>query len=190
MSEKSIDDALIEQVIKGDRESFDILVKKYQSRITILINRIIEDPTQSADIAQEVFIKAYRSLDKFRGDSAFYTWLYRIAINTAKNYLKSNKSQKSETDVDFNNTDELPAKIRIRDYSTPETWLCSDELQQALLDAVNTLPEELRSCIILRELAGLSYEEIAQVMQCPVGTVRSRIFRARSVVEQHIKPLM
>ncbi len=189
MSEKDIDSALVTQVLKGDREAFDVLVLKYQQRIANLIGKIIDDHSLVKDVTQESFIKAYRSLAQFNGESAFYTWLYRIAINTAKNHAKIKRRQNYETTaVDFNDVRSLPNKIRMRDYTTPETWLQSDEMQDALMSAVNNLPDELRVSIILRELAGLSYDEIAELMDCPIGTVRSRIFRARTVVDETIKP--
>lgn len=190
MSEKDIDSALVTQVLRGDREAFDVLVLKYQHRIANIVSKFIDDASLVNDVTQESFMKAYRSLPQFQGESAFYTWLYRIAINTAKNYAKTKRRRQTETDVDFNDTGALSNKVRIRDYNTPESWLQSDEVQDALMVAVNNLPEELRVSIILRELAGLSYDEIAAIMHCPVGTVRSRIFRARVVVDETIKPLI
>ncbi len=188
MSEREIDNELVAQVLKGDKEAFDILVLKYQRKICQLIGRKVDEAATVNDIAQDTFIKAYRSLKSFQGNSAFYTWLYRIAINTTKNFLKVKGRRPPAMDIDFEDAELLPGRFKLSDHATPERLLMREELQGAVLTAVNTLPEELRTSIILREMAGLSYEEIANVMQCPVGTVRSRIFRAREVVDTKLKP--
>jgi len=188
MSEQRIDQTLVTQVLSGDKEAFSILVMKYQSKINQLVLRYVSDPHAAKDIVQETFIKAYRSLDTFRGHSAFYTWLYRIAVNTAKNHNKIKGRRPPDTDIDYVDAEIHAHRYSLSESDDPEGLLQSDEVQSAVLDAVNMLPEDLRTSIILREMAGLSYDEIAKIMHCPVGTVRSRIFRARSAVDEHIKP--
>ena len=184
------DKILVERVKNGDKKAFDALVIKYQSRIINLISRFVHNPHDASDVAQEAFIKAYRALPKFRGDSAFYTWLYRIAVNTAKNFLSSGLRQPFDTAVDFDEMEQIEQSDSLREQTTPEHLLLTQELQATIITAIEELPVALRSAITLRELDGLSYEEIATVMECPVGTVRSRIFRAREAVDKRIKPLL
>ncbi|MGE3320316.1 MAG: RNA polymerase sigma factor RpoE [Candidatus Berkiella sp.] len=181
---------LVEQVRLGDRQAFDLLVQKYQFKILKLVNRYVNDPSEAMDVAQESFIKAYRALDKFRGDSAFYTWLYRIAINTAKNHVVSQSRRIIEADVETVDMEQTLTKANLKDYSAPEKILLDDEIEHAVYEVIAHLPKELRTAITLRELEGMSYEEIAGIMACPVGTVRSRIFRAREAIERRIKPLL
>lgn len=190
MSEDSIDKELVKQVIKGDRFAFDVLVLKYQKPITGLISRILEsDPSSANDIAQETFINAYRNLSQFHGNSSFYTWLYRIAINTTKNYIKYRGRRPPDTDIDIKEAISA-GRITINSEVSPEQFAHRDEVQDAVLKAVDSLPDELRTSIILREMGGLSYDEIAHIMCCPVGTVRSRIFRARDTVDKQIEPML
>ena len=190
MDRNTSDQILVERVKRGDRKAFDALVLKYQGRILNLVSRFVHDPSDAGDIAQEAFIKAYRALPKFRGDSAFYTWLYRIAVNTAKNYLAAGARQPFDTAVDFNEMEQIDTGDTLKEQATPERLLLTRELQETIIAAIGELPADLRSAITLRELDGLSYEEIATVMECPVGTVRSRIFRAREAVDKRIKPLL
>lgn len=187
MSEKEIDQELVTQVLKGDKEAFDVLVLKYQEPIRRLIGQMVNDPVSVMDIAQDTFISAYRALHSFKGESSFYTWIYRIAINTTKNFIKKRGRRPPDCDIEISEAI-ISGKLQIKDFATPERLLARDELQQAVINAVNTLSEDLRTSIILREVAGLSYDEIASIMQCPVGTVRSRIFRARVAVDEQIKP--
>ncbi len=184
------DQILVERVKSGDKKAFDALVVKYQGRILNLISRFVHNPYDASDIAQEAFIKAYSALPKFRGDSAFYTWLYRIAINTAKNFLASRSRQPFDTAVDFNEMEQTERSDSLREQTTPERLLLTRELQETIISAIEELPVDLRSAITLREIDGLSYQEIATVMDCPVGTVRSRIFRAREAVDKRLKPLL
>ncbi len=190
LSEREIDQALIERVQAGDKQAFDLLVKKYQQRILALISRMLSDSHEVQDVAQEAFVKAYRALPRFRGDSAFYTWLYRIAINTAKNHLVAKGRRPPESGVEVEDAEYMEGGNKLRDINSPERFLLRDELQATVHDALDKLPEDLRSAISLREFEGLSYEEIAEVMNCPVGTVRSRIFRARAAIDKQIKPLL
>lgn len=187
-SQTLVDKQLVERVKAGDSRAFDLLVKKYQHKIIALIGRYVYDQHEAQDVAQETFIKAYRALPKFRGDSAFYTWLYRIAINTAKNHLVARGRRPADVDVDdaqfFEGDNEL------KDIETPENQLYKDELEKVIKRTLNKLPEDLRIALTLREFEGMSYEEIAAVMDCPVGTVRSRIFRAREAIDKEIMPLM
>jgi len=187
MGEQNIDQALVTQVLRGDKEAFSVLVMKYERKISRLIGGIIDDKSVISDLTQEVFIKAYRGLKNFRGKSTFYTWMYRIAVNTAKNYAKSSFRMPVRLDLDFLDIENLSYRSKLQDQTTPEEMLISDEMSHVLFDALNELPNELRTSIILREMAGLSYEEIAKVMRCPIGTVRSRISRARSTVDAQIK---
>ena len=189
MAELTSDQLLVERVQGGDRRAFDLLVLRYQQRILKLIMRLVRNPTEAEDVAQEAFIRAYRALPAFRGDSAFYTWLYRIAINTAKNYLVSAHRRPIDQDVDLQDPDNYEVNARLRDEETPEGLLLQDELRGTIERAIASLPDELRTAIMLREIDGLSYEEIAQAMDCPVGTVRSRIFRAREAVDKSIEQL-
>lgn len=189
-SAKDTDQQLVLRVQKGDKHAFDLLVVKYQHKILSIISRYIKDSSEMQDIAQEAFIKAYRAIGNFRGDSAFYTWIYRIAINTAKNHLVSRGRRPPATDVDAEEAEYYAGGESMRDLSSPENQLMKDQLEQTVNKAINDLPEDLRTAVTLREMEGLSYEEIAEVMGCPVGTVRSRIFRAREAIDRHIEPLL
>lgn len=187
--ETSSDQALVEKVQQGDKRAFDLLVIKYQYKVIGLIGRYVQDRSEALDVAQESFIKAYRSISTFRGESAFYTWLYRIAVNTAKNHLVSRSRRPPESDVELDNEEVFNHYAPLADIDTPEARLNRDRLEKEIYVAVQRLPEELRSALTLREFDGLSYEDISLIMDCPVGTVRSRIFRAREAVEKHISPL-
>ena len=189
MTEQLTDQALVEKVQQGDKKAFNLLVARYQNKIAGLLTRYIS-PNDIPDVAQESFIKAYRSIDSFRGDSAFYTWLYRIAVNTAKNYLMSQGRRPPREDILVEDAESYEVGTQLRDGDTPENQMLSKELERVVFDAIHNLPEDLKTAITLRELEGLSYEEIAEIMDCPVGTVRSRIFRAREIVESKIQPLM
>lgn len=189
MTEQLTDQALVEKVQQGDKKAFNLLVARYQNKIAGLLTRYIS-PNDIPDVAQESFIKAYRSIDSFRGDSAFYTWLYRIAVNTAKNYLMSQGRRPPSEDILAEDAESYEVGTQLRDGDTPENQMLSKELERVVFDAIHNLPEDLKTAITLRELEGLSYEEIAEIMDCPVGTVRSRIFRAREIVESKIQPLM
>lgn len=182
--------ALIKRVQQGDRFAFDLLVVKYQHRILKLIMRYVRDPSEAMDVAQEAFLKAYRAAPSFRGDSAFYTWLYRIAINTAKNYLVAAKRRPANFDLDASEADSFEAFSKLKELDTPEGLALTEEIRQVVNKAINDLPEELRAAILFREIEGMSYEEIAQAMECPVGTVRSRIFRAREAIDKQLAPLI
>jgi RNA polymerase sigma-70 factor (ECF subfamily) len=191
MSERDIDQQLVERVQRGDKRAFDLLVEKYQRKLARLLSRLIRDPGEVEDVTQEAFIKAYRALPSFRGDSAFYTWLYRIGINTAKNYLVAmGRRAPTSTDVEAEEAEGLEGGELLRDINTPESLLLTKEIGNTVNAAINSLPEELRSAIQLRELEGMSYEEIAKLMDCPIGTVRSRIFRAREAIAERLKPLL
>ncbi len=185
-----LDEELVRRVQRGDKTAFDSLVRKYQHKITQLINRYVKDPDEALDVAQESFIKAYRALASFRGESAFYTWLYRIAINTAKNHLAMRSRRPTDDDIDFEQAEQFDSGTRLRQLETPEGLLLTDELADVIQSALNDLPDELRAAITLREFDGLSYEEIASVMECPVGTVRSRIFRAREAIDNKLKSIL
>lgn len=184
------DKELVKRVQRGDQAAFDLLFARYQSKIQNIISRYIRDSEEVKDVAQEAFIKAYRALPRFRGDSAFYTWLYRIAINTAKNHLVSRSRRPPGTDVDVEDADHRDDAGDLRDMETPEGAMSRDQLHQVIRDALADLPEDLRSALTLREFDGLSYEQIAQVLDCPVGTVRSRIFRARGFIDERMRPLL
>ncbi|MBU2884689.1 RNA polymerase sigma factor RpoE [Gilvimarinus agarilyticus] len=184
------DQQLVERVQKGDKRAFDLLVLKYQHKIFSIIGRYIRDHAEVQDVAQEAFIKAYRALAKFRGESAFYTWLYRIAINTAKNHLVSRSRRPPASDVEMEDAEYYSGSDLLKDMETPETSLMCDEIQREVDAAIRELPEDLRSAVTLREMEGLSYEDIAAIMDCPVGTVRSRIFRARDAIDKRIHPLL
>lgn len=191
MSEREIDQKLVEQAQQGDRHAFDVLVAKYQRKLGRLVARLVKDSAEVEDVVQEAFIKAYRALPAFRGESAFYTWLYRIGVNTAKNYLVS-QGRRAPTSTEFNN-DEAEGFAEgdlLRDIDTPESLLMTKQIGQTVNQAMETLPEELRNAIVLREIEGLSYEEIARIMDCPIGTVRSRIFRAREAVANKLRPML
>lgn len=190
MSEQKTDQQLVELVQQGDKAAFDLLVRKYQQKVINLVSRFVKNQGDVQDVAQEAFIKAYRALPNFRGDSAFYTWLYRIAVNTAKNYLVAQKRRPSGSDIDAVDAEYFEGGESLRENSSPERMLLSDELKQVVFTTLENLPEDLRTAITLRELEGLSYEDIADVMDCPVGTVRSRIFRAREALDKQIDPLM
>lgn len=190
MGDPRPDQELVERVQKGDKRAFDVLVRKYQHKIVNLISRYIKDSSEVLDVAQEAFIKAYRALPNFRGESAFYTWLYRIAINTAKNYLVAQDRRPPEGDIDAEEAVQFEGESALKDYGTPENMLLRDEIEKTVYHAIEQLPEDLRTAITLREMEGLSYEEIAQAMGCPVGTVRSRIFRAREAIDNRLKPLL
>jgi len=190
LTASATDKQLVLRVQKGDSRAFDLLVLKYQQKIMGLISRYVNDSDEVQDVAQEAFIKAYRALPGFRGDSAFYTWLYRIAINTAKNHLVSRSRRPPGTDVDVQDAQFMDAADGLRDSETPENALFGDELRDTVLRALENLPDDLRTAVTLREFDGLSYEEIAEVMECPVGTVRSRIFRAREAIDRNVKAHM
>lgn len=181
---------LVERVRKGDKRAFDLLVIKYQHKILGLVSSYVRDFQEVQDVTQEAFIKAYRAVGQFRGDSAFYTWLYRIAINTAKNHLVSKGRRPPDTDVDVHDVEGFETGSPLRDLETPENNLQKNQVEAAIYGVINNLPDELRTAVTLREFEGLSYEEIAQVMSCPVGTVRSRIFRAREAIDKVIRPLL
>jgi RNA polymerase sigma-70 factor (ECF subfamily) len=184
------DQELVRRVQAGDQSAFNLLVLKYQHRVLKLVGRFVNDPTEAEDVAQEAFLKAYRALASFRGDSAFYTWLYRIAINTAKNALVSQRRRPVDFDLDLQDPDQYERQARLKEADTPEGVLLTDEIRTVVEEAMEQLPEDLRTAIVLRELEGLSYEEIAEAMDCPVGTVRSRIFRAREAIDKKLKPLL
>lgn len=190
MGEHRVDQALVERVQRGDKKAFDTLVLKYQHKIVKLISRYVRDPDEVFDVAQESFIKAYRALANFRGESAFYTWLYRIAINTAKNHLVSQGRRPPEADIDVADAEQLDGAYALKEIGSPERMALKDEIGRAVQDAIEQLPEDLRTAIVLRELEGLSYEEIAEAMSCPIGTVRSRIFRAREAIDVKLRPLL
>ncbi len=191
MSDRDVDQALVERAQKGEHKAFELLVSKYQRRLTRLLSRFIKDEHEVNDVTQEALIKAYRALPNFRGESAFYTWLYRIGINTAKNFLAtSRKRLVIQADVANDEGDILDVTEQVADYHTPEAEMVNREILETVEAAVSRLPEDLRKAITLREMEGLSYEEIAQIMDCPIGTVRSRIFRAREVIAKDLRPLL
>jgi RNA polymerase sigma-70 factor (ECF subfamily) len=181
---------LVKRVQKGDKKAFDPLVIKYQQRIANLISRFIRDPDEVLDVTQEAFIKAYRALPNFRGDSQFYTWLYRVAINTAKNHLATLSRRPPQGDIEAEIAEQMDMGTRLKEQETPERLAEEADLKAVILESIDKLPEELKTALILREIDGLSYDEIAEAMDCPIGTVRSRIFRAREAVDKAIKPLM
>ena len=191
MSEREVDQQLVERAQRGDKRAFELLVEKYQRKLARLVARLVRDPGEVEDVTQEAFIKAYRALPSFRGDSAFYTWLYRIGINTAKNYLvATGRRAPTSTAIDAEEAEGIESGEQLRDINTPESLLLSKEIATTVNAAIESLPEELRSAIQLRELEGMSYEEIAKLMDCPIGTVRSRIFRARETIAERLKPLL
>ena len=190
MSERAVDQALVLRAQAGDKRAFDLLVLKYQQKVANLIGRYVRDQSEVLDVTQEAFIKAYRALAGFRGESAFYTWLYRIAVNTVKNHLVAQGRRPPGDDVDAQTAEQLDAGGRLRENATPERQLLTDEIARTVQQALDALPEDLRTAIVLRELEGMSYEEIAAAMECPIGTVRSRIFRAREAIDKRLRPLL
>jgi RNA polymerase sigma-70 factor (ECF subfamily) len=190
MGDNELDHSLVQRVQSGDKRAFDLLVSRYQHRIISVIIRYVHDWADAQDVAQDTFIRAYRALGNFRGDSQFYTWLYKIAINTAKNWLVSQGRRPPTDDIDAADAVQYEAGSRLRDVDTPEHELMRREIEQTVADTVEALPDELRMAITLREVDGLSYEEIAETMGCPIGTVRSRIFRSRDAIDQKLRPLL
>jgi len=190
MAAEPTDAQLVRRVQKGEKGAFDLLVLKYQHRIVNLVMRYVRDQDQALDITQEAFLKAYRALPRFRGESAFYTWLYRIAVNTAKNYLAAQRRRPMDIELDMQDPEQYELHAKLRETDTPEGITLSQELNETVQRAIQALPEDLRTAIILRELDGMTYEEIAQTMECPVGTVRSRIFRARDAIGKKIGNLI
>lgn len=190
MGKRVTDAELVKRVQAGDNTAFDALVLKYQNKIVNLVSRYVHDPHAALDVAQEAFIKAYRGLPNFRGDSAFYTWMYRIAINTAKNYLVSQTRKSPDNEIESEEAEQLSGESALKDYGSPEREALSVEIHANIMEAIAALPEDLRTAINLRELEGMSYEEIARAMDCPIGTVRSRIFRAREAIDRHLRPLL
>lgn len=191
MGEREVDQQLVVRAQQGDQQAFGLLVSKYQRKLARLLSRLIRDPAEVEDVAQETFIKAYRALGSFRGDSAFYTWLYRIGINTAKNYLVSQgRRAPTRTEFDSEEAEGFEEGDLLRDINTPERMLFSKEIGETVNAAVEALPDDLRAAITLREIEGMSYEDIAKMMDCPIGTVRSRIFRAREAVAEKLRPLL
>ena len=191
MSDREIDQQLVERAQRGDKHAFELLVTKYQRKLIRLLSRFIRDASEVEDVAQEAFIKAYRALPNFRGDSAFYTWLYRIGINTAKNYLVAmGRRAPTSTGMDAEEAEDLGETELLQDVNTPENQMMSRQVAETVNQTLEKLPEELRMAITLREMEGLSYEEIASIMSCPIGTVRSRIFRAREAVAEQLKPML
>ncbi|HSG59803.1 MAG TPA: RNA polymerase sigma factor RpoE [Pseudomonadales bacterium] len=190
MNQRDTDEQLVVRVQQGDKRAFDLLVLKYQHKVMSLISRYVSDSAEVQDVAQEAFIKAYRAIARFRGDSAFYTWLYRIAANTAKNYLVARGRRPPGSDIDAEDAEFLDMGGALKDVDTPDEQLAAGELRQIVEATIKSLPEDLRAALTLREYDGLSYEEIAAVMECPVGTVRSRIFRAREAVDKQVERLM
>lgn len=190
MGTNLLDAELVKRVQAGDTAAFDILVQKYQHKVVNLVGRFVSDQAECYDITQDAFIKAYRAIGNFRGDSQFYTWLYRIAANTAKNYLASRARKSPGYTVDVEDAEHFEGESGLKEYATPENLLLTEEIKKTIFAAIEALPEDLKSAITLREIEGLSYEEIAEVMDCPIGTVRSRIFRARDVIDKELRPLL
>ena len=190
MGDDHLDLDLVKRVQAGDNSAFDLLVRKYQHRIGAVVYRFVPDHAESQDVTQEAFIRAYRAMGNFRGDSQFYTWLYRIAVNTAKNHLVATKRRPPTADIAADDAEHHAGAGRLHDHDTPEHQLLRQEIERSVSDTVAGLPEDLRQAITLREVDGRSYEEIAQLMQCPIGTVRSRIFRAREAIDRQLRPLM
>lgn len=189
-SNKASDQVLVERVQQGDKKAFDVLVLKYQQKVANLIGRYVRDPSEVLDVTQEAFIKAYRALPKFRGDSAFYTWLYRVAINTAKNHLAAQSRRPPKDDIEAETAEQMDMGTRLKEQDTPEQLAMQSEIARTIRQALEGLPDELRTAITLREFEGMSYEEIAKAMDCPIGTVRSRIFRAREAIDKKLEPLL
>lgn len=190
MGDSNTDNELVQRVQKGDKSAFDLLVLKYQHRIVKLVSQYVREPADALDVTQEAFFKAYRALPKFRGDSAFYTWLYRIAINTAKNQLVYMSRRPMEVDLENENGERIDLQEMQKTIDTPERLLLTNEIRETIIDAIDKLPVDLRAAITLREVEGMSYVEIAAAMDCPIGTIRSRIFRAREAIELRLKPLL
>jgi len=190
MGERQVDQELVERVQRGDKKAFDLLVLKYQRKVVNLVSRYVRNQSDALDVTQEAFIKAYKALPNFRGDSAFYTWIYRIAINTAKNHIVAQGRRPPGSDLDAGTAEQMDIGIRLQENTTPENQLLQDEIAETVKEAIDALPEDLKTAIKLRELEGLSYEEIASAMSCPVGTVRSRIFRARDAINTKLAPLL
>ncbi|MDQ7988131.1 MAG: RNA polymerase sigma factor RpoE [Candidatus Dactylopiibacterium sp.] len=191
MSDREIDQQLVERVQRGDKQAFGLLVSKYQRKLVRLLSRMIRDPAEVEDVAQEAFIKAYRALPNFRGESAFYTWLYRIGVNTAKNHLVSQgRRAPTSTEIEAEEAEQYESGELLRDNDTPERLMQTRQIGETVNAAMQALPEELRTAIVLREIEGLSYEEIASLMDCPIGTVRSRIFRAREAIAERLRPML
>lgn len=190
MSENNVDQVLIERVQSGDKNAFNLLVTKYQHKVANLVMRYLKNHSDVSDVTQEAFIKAYRALPNFRGDSAFYTWLYRIAVNCAKNHLVASGRKPPCSDIDIDDAEIYDGGEALREQASPEKLLLTNEIKQVVFSTIEKLPDDLRTAINLRELDGLSYEEIAEIMECPVGTVRSRIFRAREAIDKQLKPLL
>jgi RNA polymerase sigma-70 factor (ECF subfamily) len=191
MSDRDIDRQLVARAQRGDKQAFELLVEKYQRKLARLLSRFIRDPAEVEDVTQEAFIKAYRALPAFRGDSAFYTWLYRIGINTAKNYLMAmGRRAPTSTEVEADEAEGFEEGEQLRDINTPESMLLSSEIARTVNATIEQLPEELRTAIQMREIEGMSYEDIAKAMDCPIGTVRSRIFRAREAIAEQLRPLL
>ncbi len=190
MGSSEIDSELVKRVQQGDKKAFDLLVQKYQQKVINLISRFVSDHSECHDVAQEAFVKAYRALNNFRGDSQFYTWLYRIAANTAKNHLASRSRKSPAYSVDVEDAEHFAGESGLKDYTNPENLLLTEEIKQTVFSAIESLPSDLKSAITLREIEGLSYEHIAEVMDCPIGTVRSRIFRARDAIDKELRPLL
>lgn len=184
-----LDSELVRRVQRGDKSAFDALVRKYQHKIAQLVNRYIKDPHEALDVSQDAFIKAYRALPSFRGESAFYTWMYRIAINTAKNHIAMRARHSSDEEIEIEEAEQFESATMLRDNDTPEGLASSDELARTIQRGLDELPEELRTALSLREFHGYSYDEIARIMKCPVGTVRSRIFRARDAIDKRLRYL-
>jgi RNA polymerase sigma-70 factor (ECF subfamily) len=190
MTERRTDQELVRRAQSGDRRAFDLLVLKYQQKVASLIGRYIRDQAEIMDVTQDAFLKAYRALSGFRGDSAFYTWLYRIAVNTVKNHLVAQGRRPPGDDVEAELAEQMDLGGRLRETATPERHLLTDEIARTVQAALDALPDDLRTAIVLRELEGMSYEEIANAMDCPIGTVRSRIFRAREAIDKRLRPLL
>ncbi|WP_017445831.1 RNA polymerase sigma factor RpoE [Gayadomonas joobiniege] len=184
------DQQLVERVQRGDKQAFNLLVQKYQHKVSNLVSRYVKHPGDVADVVQEAFIKAYRAIPGFRGDSAFYTWLYRIAVNSAKNYIASQARKVAVNDIDIGDAEFIDSADALRVNGSPEGLLMSDDIKKVIYNTIDTLPDDLKTAITLREVDGMSYEEIAQVMDCPVGTVRSRIFRAREAIDNNLQPML
>jgi RNA polymerase sigma-70 factor (ECF subfamily) len=190
MSERTADQVLVARAQQGDKRAFDLLVLKYQQKVANLISRYIRDPSEVMDVSQDAFLKAYRALPAFRGESAFYTWLYRIAVNTVKNHLVAQGRRPPGDDLEAEVAEQMDMGVRLRESGTPERHVLTDEIARTVQKALDDLPDDLRTAIVLREFEGMSYEEIATAMECPIGTVRSRIFRAREAIDKRLRPLL